>query len=68
MLGRPGTCEPVRKKVTPGAWLTASVFMLRTRQRSSARLPICGSIVLISMPQRPYLVNGLRGGTTGHFA
>ena len=26
MLGRPGICEPVIMKVTPGAWLTASVL------------------------------------------
>jgi len=29
MLGPPGTCEPVMKNVTPGAWLTASVYRLR---------------------------------------
>ena len=55
------------KKVTPGAWLTASVFMLRTRQISSAIAPTLGSIELISIPDRPYFLNGLIAGTTGHF-
>ena len=68
MLGRPGTWAPDRKKVTPGAWFTASVCMLRTRHRSSARLPSRGSIVLISIPHWPYFWNGLIGETTGHLA
>jgi hypothetical protein len=28
------------KNVTPGAWLTASVFIERTMQRSSAMAPV----------------------------
>ena len=53
MLGRPGTCEPVMKKVTPGAWFTDSLCRLRTRHMSSARPPMFGSIVLISIPDWP---------------
>ena len=66
MLGRPGTCAPVMKNVTPGAWLTASVYMLRTRQISSASAPTFGSISLISMPDWPYFLNGLIAGRVGH--
>ena len=40
ILGLPGMGLPVRKNVTPGAWLTLSVFMERTRQISSAMDPI----------------------------
>ena len=68
MLGRPGTCAPVMKKVTPGAWFTASVCMLRTRQISSAMPPMPGSISLISMPDLPYFLKPLIGATTGHLA
>jgi len=68
MLGLPGTWPPVRKNVTPGAWFTASVCMLRTRHSSSATPPRCGSISLISMPHAPYFLNALIGETTGHFA
>ena len=56
MLGRPGTCDPVMKNVTPGAWFTASVYMLRTRQISSAISPTFGSISLISMPDLAVLL------------
>jgi len=38
---------------TPGAWLTASVFMLRTTQISSANEPTLGSIALNERPDRP---------------
>ena len=38
------------KNVTPGAWFTASVFIERTRQISSAIEPMCGNIALMSMP------------------
>ena len=54
------------KRVTPGTWFTASVCMLRTRQISSARAPTFGSISLISMPERPYFLNGLIAGRVGH--
>src|SRR5450432_575011 len=67
MLGRPGTCDPVRKNVTPGAWFTASVFIDRTRHRSSAIAPVYGSKVLISKPLLPHFLNGLIAGTAGHF-
>src|SRR6478672_11780149 len=67
MLGRPGTCAPVRKNVTPGAWLTASVFIDRTTQMSSAIDPVCGMRVESSIPDFPYRVNGLIPGTHGHF-
>ena len=66
MLGRPGACAPVMKNVTPGAWFTASVYMLRTRQMSSAIAPTFGSISLISMPAWPYFLNGLIAGRVGH--
>src|SRR5262249_8823040 len=66
MLGRPGTCAPVMKNVTPGAWLTASVYMLRTRQISSASAPTFGSIALSSIPDWPSLLNGLIAGRVGH--
>src|SRR5438067_2435846 len=67
MLGRPGTWDPVRKNVTPGAWLTASVYIDRTRHSSSAIAPVCGSRVLISRPLWPHFWNGLIAGKTGHF-
>ena len=57
--------KPVRKNVTPGAWFTDSVCMLRTRQMSSAMPPTCGSISLISMPAAPYRRKPLMAGTTG---
>ena len=53
MLGLPGTCAPVMNSVTPGAWLTASVFMLRTTQISSAMPPMFGSISESSIPELP---------------
>ena len=56
------------KKVTPGAWLTASVFIERTTQSSSAMEPICGNSVLISIPLEPYFLKGLMAGTHGHLA
>ena len=41
------------KKVTPGAWFTASVFIERTTQISSAIEPMCGISVDSSRPHWP---------------
>src|SRR5215217_8440391 len=67
MLGRPGTCAPVMKNVTPGAWFTASVFIDRTTHTSSAIDPRCGTNSPSSIPDSPYFRNGLIDGKQGHF-
>jgi len=56
------------KNVTPGAWLTASVFIDRTTQSSSAIAPVYGSISLISMPLEPHFLKGLMAPTHGNLA
>ena len=56
------------KNVTPGAWFTASVFIERTTQISSAIEPRCGSISLSSMPLAPHFLKGLMAGVAIYFA
>ena len=55
------------KNVTPGAWLTASVYMLRTRQISSASDADVRQHLAEPRPHWPYCLNGLIGGEqAGH--
>ena len=59
MLGRPSTTRPVISIKWPWGWLLCSVYIERTRQRSSARSPRCGRTSEISIPHWPRLVNFL---------
>ena len=48
MLGRPGNCDPVCKKVTPGPWLIASVYIDFTMQSSSAIFAVVIAALMFS--------------------
>jgi hypothetical protein len=53
MLGRPGICEPLCMKVTPGPWLMLSVYIERTMQSRSAIFAVWGRSSLITAPLSP---------------
>ena len=58
MLGRPEMDVPVFMNVWAGSWLICSVCMERMMQMSSAILPMCGRMVLISWPDLPHFWKG----------
>ena len=57
MLGRPLMIEPVLKKACAVSWLICSVFSERTTQSSSATEPMCGKMLVISVPALPHFWN-----------
>src|SRR3954468_7910349 len=54
MVGRPTWMLPPKRSNWPGWWLKASVYIERTRQRSSAQEPMLGMKSESSMPLLPY--------------
>ncbi len=54
MLGRPGSGEPVLRKICAGAWLNWSVCTDLTIAISSTTFARCGSISESSAPHCPY--------------
>jgi len=57
MQGRPLMIEPVLKNACAVSWLICSVLSERTTQRSSATLPMCGKMSVISVPLLPQRLN-----------
>ena len=57
-LGRTKFCEPVWKQSMALEWLLESVYIDRTKHRSSACCPKPGNKLLISSPLSPYRVKG----------
>ena len=60
MLGRPGSGEPVFRKICAGAWLNWSVWTDLTMASSSTTLARWGSISESSAPHWPWRRNAYR--------